>query len=270
MNASLKSRLRDGKIVTGIFITEFRTANMGTLLDMAGCDFAIFDMEHCSFTNQDLSAALPGFRNCNCRPLVRVPAVRREFFQSVLDGGAKGIVVPVVESPEQVQEAVAMMKYPPQGKRGLSFCCPHTCFREQDRDSYTQNANENLLLVIQIETQTGLDRLEEILAVPGIDVVFIGNMDLSLSMGVKNDLAKGPVHDAVQKILRSAKAHGIAGGGNFVRPELAAQFQKDGLQFISLDSDVERFIAGLISGIETVHKGLNLDAVPSYDAEINF
>ncbi|MDO5552938.1 MAG: aldolase/citrate lyase family protein [Planctomycetia bacterium] len=262
---SLKSRLRNGETVTGIFITEFRTPNMGVLLDAAGYDFAIFDMEHCSFTNQDLSAMVPGFRGCKCQPMVRVPAVRREFFQSVLDCGITGIVVPVVESPEQVQEAVAMMKYPPLGKRGLSFCCPHTQFQEQDRDSYTSEANDNLLLVTQIETSTALDRLDEILSVPGIDVAFVGNMDLSLSLGKPNNLAEGPIHDAVQHILRVAKSKGIYGGGNFVRPELVEQFYEDGLRFISLDSDVERFGVGLKLGMQTVKLGLNdkkMESIP--------
>lgn len=258
-NRTLKERLRQGETVVGIFLTEFRTPHMGTLLDVYGYDFAIVDMEHCSFTNGDLSAILPGFTGCRCKPLVRVPAVRREFFQSVLDGGATGIVVPVVESADEARQAAAMMKYPPEGRRGLSFCCPHTLFREQDRDAYTQHANDNVLLVTQIETKAGLDHLEEILSVPGIDVAFIGNMDLSLSLGKPNDLTKGPIHDEVRKILQAAKRHGIAGGGNFFRPEQVAAFKDDGLQFISLDSDVERFLAGLRSGIETVNEGLGRD-----------
>lgn len=253
---SLKQRLRSGQTVTGIFITEFRTPNMGILLDAAGYDFAIFDMEHSSFTNQDLSAMVPGFRNCRCRPMVRVPAVRREFFQAVLDCGIAGIVVPVVESAQQVEDAVAMMKYPPYGRRGLSFCCPHTSFQEQDRDQYTVDSNDNLLLVTQIETSKALDHLDEILSVPGIDVAFVGNMDLSLSLGKPNNLREGPIHDAVRHILRTAQGKGIYGGGNFVCPELVDQFYEDGLRFISLDSDVERFGVGLKYGLETVRSSI--------------
>lgn len=254
-NLSLKKRLQNGETVAGIFVTEFRTPNIGLLLDQVGYDFAIFDMEHCSFTMQDLSNIVPGFRGCRCRPMVRVPAVRREFFQSVLDIGIAGIVVPVVETAEEVRQCVEMMKYPPQGKRGLSYCCPHTLFQERDRDEYTEKANDNLLLVVQIETARALENLEEILAVPGIDVAFIGNTDLSLSLGKPNDLAEGPIRDAVRLILRTAEANGIAGGGNFVDPEFVDAFYDDGLRFISLDSDVERLLVGLKSGMKTLQSG---------------
>ncbi|MDR2439717.1 MAG: hypothetical protein LBE12_10170 [Planctomycetaceae bacterium] len=253
---SLKTRLRNGETVTGIFITEFRTPNIGLILDAAGYDFAIFDMEHCSFTMQDLSNIVPGFRGCRCQPLVRVPAIRREFFQSVLDIGITGIVVPMIESAEEVRECTAMMKYPPHGKRGLSFCCPHTLFQEHDREIYTNTANEHLLLVVQIETATAFKNLDSILSEPGIDVAFIGNTDLSLSLGTPNNLETGPIHDAVRYILQTAMSKKIVGGGNFVDPKFVGQFYNDGLRFISLDSDVERLIIGLKTGLETVQSVL--------------
>jgi len=257
---SLKTRLKDGAAVAGIFICELRSPNIAPLLDAAGYDFAVFDMEHCSYTMQDLSNIIPGFRGFHCQPLVRVPAVRREFFQSVLDIGVTGIVVPMVESAADVREAAAMMKYPPQGRRGLSFGCPHTLFQGQDRDTYTKLANDNLLLVAQIETKKALDNLDSILAEPGLDVVFIGNTDLAISMGLPNNLVEGPVRDAVRHILKSAKARGIAGGGNFVNPRFVGQFYEDGLRFISLDSDVERLQAGLQVGMETLRAGLPREA----------
>ncbi|WP_161554847.1 HpcH/HpaI aldolase family protein [Ereboglobus luteus] len=260
---SLKTSLKNGGAVAGIFVCEIRSPNLAPLLDAAGYDFAIFDMEHCSYTMHDLSYIIPGFRGFRCQPLVRVPAVRREFFQSVLDIGVAGIVVPMVESAEDVREALAMMKYPPEGRRGLSFGCPHTLFQGQDRDAYTRMANDNLVLVAQIETQKALDNLDSILAVPGLDVAFIGNTDLAISMGHPNNLVEGPVRDAVRHILKSAKARGIAGGGNFVNPEFVGQFYEDGLRFISLDSDIERLQAGLQAGMDTLRAGLPQYAKPA-------
>ena len=257
---SLKTRINNGGTVAGIFVCEFRSPNLAPLLDAAGYDFAIFDMEHCSYTMQDLSSIIPGFRGFRCQPMVRVPAVRREFFQSVLDIGITGIVVPMVESAADVREAAAMIKYPPQGRRGLSFGCPHTLFQGQDRDAYTKLANDNLLLVAQIETKKALDNLDTILAEPGLDVVFIGNTDLAISMGLPNNLVEGPVRDAVRRILKSAKARGIAGGGNFVNPKFVGQFYEDGLRFISLDSDIERLQAGLQLGMSTLRSGLPAEA----------
>ncbi len=256
---SIKKKLQDGKIVKGIFINEFRSANIGVLLDMVGYDFAVFDMEHCTFSPTELSLIIPGFKSCRCRPLIRVPAVRREFFQAPLDLGIAGIIVPMVETPDDVREAAAMMKYPPLGRRGLSFCCPHCQFEnhEEDRDFYTQKANADLTLIIQIETAKGLANLESILSVPGIDVVFIGNADLSISLGKPNKLESGPVHDAVRHILQTARKHGIPGGGNFIDSAYVSDFVNDGLQFITLGSEVERLLGGLKSESLLLDEALN-------------
>ena len=257
-STSLKTRLKNGVAVAGVFICEFRSPNIAPLLDATGYDFAVFDMEHCSYTMQDLSNIIPGFRGSRCQPLVRVPAVRREFFQSVLDIGVTGIVVPMVESAADVREAAAMMKYPPQGRRGLSFGCPHTLFQGQDRDAYTKLANDNLLLVAQIETKKALDNIDSILDEPGLDAIFIGTADLSLSMGLPNDPSSGLLRDAVRRILRSAKARGIPGGGN-LDSSLVGQFYDDGLRFISLGGEIEILQAALQHGMDTLRASLPVE-----------
>lgn len=262
---SLKQRLRNGETVCGIFIAELRSPNLGTILESTGCDFGIFDMEHGSFTMQDLACMVPGFRGPRCRPLVRIPSVRREFIQSVLDLGVEGLVVPMVESPEEVHACLEMMKYPPAGKRGLSYCCPHAGFRASDRDRLIATANENLLLVVQIETATALENLDSILAVPGIDVVFIGNTDLALSLGQPNDLSGGQVHDAIRFVLQTAASKGIVGGSNFIDPRFGAAFYADGMRFISLDTDIERFTVGLESEMKKLKNDLRQFADPLLD-----
>lgn len=253
---TLKDRLRGGHVLQGLFITEFLTPNLGTILELSDYDFCIFDMEHGSYTTRDLSLMVPGFRGLRCRPLVRVPAVRREFFQSALDQGVSGFVVPMIETAEDVRKCLDFMMYPPNGKRGLSFSCPITDFQVCDRNRHTEKSNDNLLLVVQIETTRAFENLKDILSVPGIDVAFIGNADLALSFGQPNDIVKGPVHDAIRAILKTAVSQGIAGGGNFPDPDMAALFYGDGLRFISLDTDIERFIRGLRGGVEKLRKGL--------------
>ncbi|MDO4574308.1 MAG: aldolase/citrate lyase family protein [Planctomycetia bacterium] len=254
-NDSLKTRLRNDETLTGIFVNEFRSPNLGLLLDQAGYDFAIYCMEHCTFNTHDLLHIVPGYRGCRCKPIVRVPMVSREFFQPVLDCGVNGLMVPMVESAAQIAEAVQLMKYPPVGRRGLTFCAPHTWYAVPDQKTYTQAANDHLLLVAQIETRRGLENLEEILAVPGVDVVFVGNTDLSQSLGVENDLSAGPIADAVRRVFRVAKSFGVVGGGNFLDPALVSEYYPEGLRFVTLDSEIERLAAGLRSGIQAVQRG---------------
>lgn len=253
---TLKNRLQHGRMLQGLFVTELWTPNIGTILELTGYDFCIFDMEHGSYTVRDLSGMVPSFRNLECRPLVRVPAVRREFFQSALDLGIAGFVVPMIESPDEVKQCLEFMKYPPNGRRGLSFSCPLTDFQVREREQHVINSNDNIILVIQIETEKAMKNLHSILSVPGIDVAFVGNADLSLSLGKHNDVTEGPVHDAIRLVFQTARSKGIVGGGNFPDPDLASLFYDDGLRFVSLDTDIERFIQGLRAGADRLHKGL--------------
>ena len=257
---TLKTRLKKGETLAGTFIAELRTANYGSILDAAGYDFALFDMEHCAFSMQDLAAMFPSFHGSRSQPVVRVPAVRREFFQPLLDLDVRGIMVPMVESPEEIREAVALMKYPPHGRRGVHFATPHTRFRGADRDAYARMANDNVLLIVQIETDKGLANLDAILDEPGVDVAFVGNGDLSSFMRLPNTLVEGPVLDAAHRILQNAKARGIPGGGAFTDPKFAGQFYQDGLRFVTIDCDVVQFMQGMRANLERLHAVLPPDA----------
>ena len=249
-NLSLRKRFLAGETAFGLFIVELQTPNFGTLLDSAGYDFAVFDMEHGNYSIADLAVMLPGFRGCHCVPLVRIPAIRREFFQATLDLGVAGLVVPMVESAADVRACIELMKYPPLGKRGVSFCRPHSCFQGHDNDGYTDKANDDMLLVVQIETAKGLHHLEEIFAVPGIDVAFVGNTDLSYSLGCPNNLESGQVRDAIELVLKTASARNIVGGANITDPKIIDEMHKKGLRFVSLTTDVELFISGMETAVK--------------------
>lgn len=253
---TLKKRLKAGETLAGLFVAEFRSPSMGLLLHAAGFDFGLIDMEHGAFSMSDLSAMIPNFRGLKTQPLVRIPVVGKEYVQPLLDLGAAGLVVPMVEEPETVRRCVELMKYPPQGRRGMSFCCPHGGFVPRDRDEYMNAANENLLMVAMIETVRGVENIEAILGVPGLDVVLVGNCDLAISMDAENNLAAGPVHDAVRHVLKAAAAKGVVGGGNFADPELVAGFLDLGLRFITLSSEVDRLCTALRSAKETFDRTL--------------
>ena len=238
--ASLAARLRRGEYVTGVFITEFETPNWGPLLDAVNYDFGIIDLEHGLFTLSSLARMLPGFHGCRSSALIRVPSTERSFFQAPLDLGAAGIILPMVESAEEARRAVALMKYPPLGRRGIGFGRPHTDFlTNPDRDDYIAHANASTLLIVQIETAAGVEQAEEILAVPGIDVVFIGNADLSQSLGCRNDFRAEPLKSAVAKIFQAAARNKLIVGGNLTDAGLVRDFAPHNFRFITLTTDVD-------------------------------
>lgn len=249
----LKRRLKAGETLYGLFLEEFRTNYFSMFLDNAGYDFCIFDMEHCTYTMSELSNMLPCFMNSRCAPVVRVPSIRKEYFQIPMDLGVAGIMVPNVETAEQARQCVQWMSYAPRGKRGIATCRPHSQFINVNFMELCPQANEEKLLAIQIESQSGMDHLDEILAVPGIDVVFIGNADLSISLNVPNTLARGSqLRLAQERILKTAMQHGITGGGNLTNPEIIADLKPLGMRFITLCSEVEMLSGALTQAINAV------------------
>ena len=253
---TLKKRLNAGETLSGLFITEFRSPSMGMILNAAGFDFGLIDMEHGAFSLNDLSVMIPNFRALSTQPIVRIPTVNRDYIQPILDLGVAGLVIPMAENPEDIRRCVEMMKYPPEGRRGMSFCCPHGGFTPRDRDEYMQQANNGLLMIAMIETVGGVENLDAILDVPGLDVVIVGNCDLAISMGAENNLTAGPVCEAMRYVLQSAAAKGVCGGGNFGDPEMVAEFLDLGLRFVVLSSEVDRLCTSLRNTKQTFDRTL--------------
>lgn len=241
----LREKIDSGGPFFGLFVSELYTPWLGTILDAAHYDFCIFDMEHGAFAPPQISAMIAGFSGSRCTPIVRIPGVRREIVLTVMDLGVAGIMVPGVETADEVRRCVEVMKYPPLGSRGLSFSRPHSSFDSPDRDEYLRKANERTLLVVQIETGRALDHLDEILAVPGLDAVFVGCADLSLAMGVPNDPSQGPLREALERVLKAATARNIVVGANLASPSLVEDLLPLGMRMITCTTDTKGFLEGI-------------------------
>jgi 2-keto-3-deoxy-L-rhamnonate aldolase RhmA len=211
-------------------------------------------MEHGAFSLPEVSAMVAGFQGGHCTPIIRVPAVRRDAILPALDLGVGGIMVPGVETAQEVRDCIEFMKYPPQGSRGLSFSRPHNGFASLDRDRYVAEANARNLLMIQIESPRGVENLEEILDVPGIDVVFVGCADLSLSMGIPNDPNSGPLRATLENVLRKTDARGLIGGANLTRAELIDALFPLGLRIVTCATDTKCFLDGLSNPLKSLNR----------------
>lgn len=243
---SLKERIAGGERVNGIFIVEMMTPNWGSLLDRAGCDFGVFDLEHGRFSVSDLMDTLPSFQYSRSSALVRVPTISREYFQRPIDFGVAGFVVPMVDTAQQARQCVEYLRYPPNGRRGMGgsrlACRVFDCEPQRSTDA-------NTLLAIQIETERGFANLDEILAVDGIDMVFIGNTDLSSFLQCPNDLIHGELREKMERIMRTARARGIAVGGFMDCTRAIQEFGELGLSFVAMSVDCDL----LVSGAKTMH-----------------
>jgi 2-keto-3-deoxy-L-rhamnonate aldolase RhmA len=173
-----------------------------------GYDGLIIDTEHSTFDAPYLREALMAFRGTDCVPIVRVGANDMYAIKQALDLGAMGILVPQIETVEEAQAAVKFCRYPPQGTRGFSPRRASNYFR--DIKPYLAEANESILLLVQIECLAAYHQLDAILHVPGIDCLFIGQADLAASMGHLGNPAHPEVLAVVEDIIRRCRAGGRA------------------------------------------------------------
>lgn len=234
MKNYVKEKLRAGKPSVGTWI-EMNNPDVSEQLSVLGFDWLVFDVEHGLFTMPDVQRMMQSMSvNSNCLPLVRVPINEPVYFKWALDMGAYGVVVPWVNTKEDALKAVRASKYPPQGIRG---CGPRRASRYYSEvGDYVKKANEDVLVVVMIESQQAVDNIEEILSVKGVDATFIGPDDLSLNLGIFQQKQNPQFKSALNKVLDACRKHGVAPGmhcGDANINDAIAQ----GFQFCALNDD---------------------------------
>ena len=236
----MKISLKSGEVLIGTFVLEFGGSAIATLLASAGADFMVADLEHSTFSIAAVGRMIRNARGSNLPCIVRVPALERHFVSRVLDAGATGVMIPRVESCEDIEKIRKWTKYAPKGDRGVAFGIGHTDygdFTKLDTRKYVRNANQEILTVGQIETVKAVENLNAILKTGELDVVFIGPYDLSTSMGISGELEHPLLLDAIKEIIRLAKAHNTALGCYVNDFESGEQWLHLGVQLIACGND---------------------------------
>jgi 2-keto-3-deoxy-L-rhamnonate aldolase RhmA len=207
----LKAKLARGEQAVGLISFEFASTGVGRLAAAAGAEFVMFDMEHTGWGIDTIRGVLAASRAAGIVPLVRVPDASRRSVSPVLDLGALGVMVPMVESAQQARDLVAHGRYPPLGSRGVGVYYPDDV--EADGLPATlAKANREVLLIAQIETVAGVDAIDEIVAVDGVDMLWIGHFDLTTSLGTPGAF-NSPAHAAAtERVLSAAKRRGLPVG----------------------------------------------------------
>ena len=200
----------------------------------SGFDFILFDTQHSTDDIKGLARAVSATRGAQAIPIVRVGDLRPDQICYALDIGAKGIVVPMVNTPDEATDMVQWCKYPFEGVRSSAGMRGEWGEFKSYRE-YMDAVNEQLLIIPMIETQEALDGIADILAVPGIDVLLVGPSDLSINLDVPLDYTSDTYQAALDKIGASCQAAGVAAGMFFVPPGiLPAQLKDKGFRFFTL------------------------------------
>jgi 2-keto-3-deoxy-L-rhamnonate aldolase RhmA len=238
MENKVKQFLGEGLPVLGTWLSESRSPAVMVAVARSGLDFVIIDVEHSQYDLETIQDLCIVGREAGICSIVRIPELNRSLVGRVLDAGAMGFVLPRVKTVSEVQEAVSFARFPPRGVRGFNLGFANTRYRPTDLTSETlRAADDEVLVIIMIEEKAALDRVDDIVAVPGVDIAFIGPSDLSISLGVPGDYF-GPVsREATRQVVEACRRHGVAPGISSLGPPFDADLAA-GMRFIAFSDDV--------------------------------
>lgn len=235
----IKDKIRRGETTVGSWMSMGHPS-IAEILAMAGYDWVVVETEHTAIDVSEVLRLIIAIEQRGAVPLVRLAWCDPVQAKAVLDSGAAGVIVPMVNTKAEAELAVKMTKYPPLGFRGVGLA------RAQgygaNFDEYVKHANQDSLLILQIEHKDAVANIEEILSVPGVDGTFIGPYDLSMSLGIPGQLNHPDVVAAKKKVLDATRAHSLVAGIHFVQPKTAAEDCRRAIQegygFIALGTDI--------------------------------
>lgn len=237
-------KLKDGKQILGTMITAFSNPDIIKILKVSGMDFVIIDCEHSSFEYGECARMIGISRAVGMPAIVRIPELRREVVLKFIEMGAAGLLLPNTENAGEAEQLVDFAKYAPMGHRGVSLSRPHTDYESVNKKEYMKQANEDTILLCQIESQAGVENIEKIMAVEGIDVAFIGPNDLSQDYGMLGEFENPVIVAAFERVIKAAKDCGKVSGVHFGSPKPLRRWLHSGMQMNMCGSDVGMLIGG--------------------------
>lgn len=241
---TIKERLASGERLLGTMVTTFAAADLPKILQVCGYDFIVIDCEHGAFTTREVADQISVCRAIHLPVIVRIPLLSREHALKAMEMGANGLLLPNTETAEQAQTLVDYVKYAPMGHRGVSLSRPHTDFQKVDGREYMAFSNENNLVMCQIESQKGVESIEQIMAVPGVDVALIGPNDLSQDYGILGQFHSETIIRAFRRVIAAAAANGKFSGVHFGKAEALKPWLHSGMTMNLCNSDVGLLMNG--------------------------
>lgn len=232
---TLREQLYNGETAVGTF-QLVSSPMVAEIFGNAGMDFVILDQEHGPLTAETCAGLTIAVEASGASTVVRVRSNSESEIQRALDLGADAVEIPQVETVEDAQAARDATRFDPIGERGLSQYVRAGGY--VDHENYTKQQNEDVLVVIHIEGQEGVNNLDEILTIDGIDVVFIGPYDLSQSLGMTGKVRSDEVESTMADIVDRTRDAGRLVGTYADDPEMAERWIDVGVQFVALSVDV--------------------------------
>ena len=235
MTADFRNRVLAGEWLAGTWL-NLGSALTAEMAGLAGFDWVLLDHEHGPGSDTTILHQLQAVAATPAAGFVRIAANEPARFKRVLDAGAHGVMVPYISTAAEAQAAVASLRYPPRGVRGVAKLNRAAAFGA-DFDNYFAHAHEWLVNAVQIETAEGVDQVEAIAAVDGADVIFAGPLDLTANLGIIGQYNHPMFLDALKRIATAAKRAGKAAGILLLDPAQLTMARELGYSFVALGSD---------------------------------
>jgi 2-keto-3-deoxy-L-rhamnonate aldolase RhmA len=247
-----KAKLQRGECVFGSMVFEFLVPGLPQMLANAGAEFIMYCMEHTGTGYETLKNQFALCRGLPIVPLMRVPAPDYHFIARALDIGAMGVMVPMVETAEQAAHIVSCTKYPPAGRRGAAFAFAHDDYEAGDIAEKIRILNERTLVIPMIETAKGLENVEAIAAVPGVDVLWLGHFDLTNFLGIPGQFNHPLYTNGVDRIVAACRKNNLAPGFMAADEEWGRAYAKKGFRIIATGLDQLMLQAAVKRQIDTL------------------
>ena len=243
----LRRRLAAGGTVLGTMLFEFNTLGVPRIVAGAGADFVLIDLEHTGWGVEGVRPLLAAARAEPVVPIVRVHAAARDLISAALDAGAAGVMVAMVDDAHGAEAVVRAARFAPNGSRGFGLVYP-----DQVADGVGQAieaADTETVVILQIETLSGVEHVEEIAVTPGVDVLWVGQFDLSLSLGIPGALDHPRLRAAEERVVAACADAGIAAGILAGDVQGARSMLDRGFRMIALGTDIGLYGQALRSGL---------------------
>ena len=252
---SLKQMAQTRTAKFGHFVVEFATPGIGHILKSAGCDFVLFDLEHSGFGFETVKSAIRYFEAADLPAIVRVPSREYHHIARAMDMGAEGMMLPMVGNPDEVRQILDAIKYHPAGRRGVALQIAHDRYRPGPVADKFVAANSRSTFFCQIETAEGVENADALAAIDGVDCLWVGHFDLSVSLGVPGDFGHPTFTDAIDKVVAATKKHNKALGRLVPTVEQGVELFAQGFDFICYSGDVWVLHNALAEAIGRLREG---------------
>lgn len=253
----VKKRLDAGDVALGMSVRLSRSPDIARVAKASGHDFIFIDSQHSIFNLESISHMAQTAIELGIAPLVRVKGIHDPDVSLLLDNGVTGIVYPDVNNAAEARHAVDICRFAPVGKRSLAGSYPYFDFRPVPLTQVVQELDAACLLVCMIETAEGLANIEEICAVPGIDVIHMGTNDYAASIGKPGQFEDPEIVAAQARVIEVARKHGkYAGCGGNRNVERQVNAIRNGAQFVTTQTDTSFLMAAAQQWTGGVRKGL--------------